>query len=105
MQIKVTDTAKLKEHLKLDKAGIPSLTAALLEVYISRYHAICFSSETTWLILHDRDSTSTSPTKTQIDSSLVRRLPFLRCGLAMTDIAPAQDVFQYVENKLWWYSI
>jgi hypothetical protein len=24
--------AELKEHLKLDKAGIPSLTAALLEV-------------------------------------------------------------------------
>jgi hypothetical protein len=35
MQVKVTDTAKLKEHLKLDKAGIPSLTAALLEVCIS----------------------------------------------------------------------
>jgi hypothetical protein len=37
MQMKVTDTARLKEHLKLDKAGIPSLTAALLEVCISRH--------------------------------------------------------------------
>jgi hypothetical protein len=37
MQMKVTDTAMLKEHLKLDKAGIPSLTAALLEVCISRH--------------------------------------------------------------------
>jgi hypothetical protein len=34
-QTKVTDTAKLKEHLKLDKAGIPSLTSALLEVRLS----------------------------------------------------------------------
>lgn len=36
MQVQVTDTARLKEHLKLDKAGIPLLTAALLEVSLSR---------------------------------------------------------------------
>ena len=60
----VTDTAELKEHLKLDKAGISSLTAALLERF-----DINITDEDT-----DRFLTT-------------------------------QDVFLYVENKLWWYCI
>jgi hypothetical protein len=63
------------------------------------------SSEITRLTTSGRDSTSTSPTKTPIDLSPVRSNSFLDEDKAMTDGTSVQDVFQYVENKLWWYSI